>query len=504
MRIAVVGGGISGLVAARVLSRSGHQAVVFERAASLGGVWAAAYPHVRLQNTAEQYHASDFPWPFPVDLHPSREQILTYLQRFVDHYGLDLRLQHEVLALREEPDGWQVEYCSPQAVKIEHFDYVVVAAGQYTGESQDSGLADRELFTGRVITERNVRDLATLDAKQVAVVGFGKSALDMAAFAAERGAQVHHVFRAPRWVIPKYILGIHMSKLLFARMSTALIPAWVHPTAAEQLLHGRMQPLVSGFWSMLQGLVRLQTGVHGLWRDPEVRRRMALLCPEESIPYQMRSATAIAPDHYFSLVMQGRIEPYRSDVTGFTASGLRLADGREVPCDLVVLSMGFKSPSFPFLPPPYRALVEQEPDGAQLYRHLLHPRIPRLAFAGFNHGFLHIPSVEIATLWLCAHLRGDLVLPPVAEMESRIEEIRTWKREHTLFEPSRGCAISTRFHQYLDVMLADLGLNPYRKSNLLSEVFSGYTPHDYAGLWQEYEDARRTMQLPRHPLPLST
>ena len=31
-----------------------------------------------------------------------------------------------------------------------------------------------------------------------------------------------------------------------------------------------------------------------------------------------------------------------------------------------------------------RAWLEGEKDGPQLYRHMLHPRIPRLAFAGFD------------------------------------------------------------------------------------------------------------------------
>src|SRR5215211_2396401 len=53
-----------------------------------------------------------------------------------------------------------------------------------------------------------------------------------------------------------------------------------------------------------------------------------------------------------------------------------------------VLSTGYLTPMFPFLPDPYRVWLEGEKDGPQLYRHMLHPRIPRLAFAGFNHGYM--------------------------------------------------------------------------------------------------------------------
>ncbi|MFO0577846.1 MAG: NAD(P)/FAD-dependent oxidoreductase [Polyangia bacterium] len=507
MRIAVIGGGPSGIVAAKVLRACGHEAVLFERSGRLGGVWAVAYPQVRLQNIAEHYRLSDFPWPFAPDLHPTREQIVEYLQAAVAHYGIEVRLRHEVLALREDGAGWQLQARGPSADVTEPFDYVLVATGQFTGEPQQPSLPGREGFAGEVISDRAIRtpaDLALLDRPRVAVVGFGKSAVDMATFAAQRGAAVQHVFREPRWLLPRHLLGIHAAHLVVARLSTAMLPCWVHPSPAEQLLHERLAPLVPAFWSGLENLIRLQCGLHGLHADPEVRRRMRLLTPRSRLTYEMRSAVALAPDDYFPQVRAGRIEPHRGEIQGLSRDALLLTDGRSLPADLVILSTGYRSPRFPFLPAQYRALLESEPDGPQLYRHLLHPRIPRLAFAGFNHGFLHFAAVEVATLWLCALLRGDLILPEVAEMERRVTEIRDWKRRHTLFEPSRSCGVNTRIHQYLDVLLQDLGLDPYRKPNPLAELFVAYSAQDYAGLVEEYERVRATRSLPRLPLPLST
>ena len=301
-----------------------------------------------------------------------------------------------------------------------------------------------------------------------------------------------------------HYVRVHMANLLFSRMSTAMIPSWVHPGEGERFLHDRMMPVVNGFWSMIAGVVSLQNGLLGLERDPEARRRLALLRPEAPVPFQMRSALALAPDGYFASVASGKIEPHRGETAGFTEHGLRLSDGREIPCELVILSTGFTSPRFPYLPDVYRTLLERSDDGAQLYRHLLHPRIPRLAFAGQNHGFLHVPGIELSMLWLAAHLRGDLRLPPVEEMEQRIDEIRRWKEEHILFEPSRGGAVSTRFHQYFDVLLGDLGLPHRRKSNPLSEIFAPYGAADYAGVLDEYEKSRVGATAPRDPLPLST
>lgn len=504
MRIAIIGSGISGIAAGRVLLRAGHEVVVLERAGDIGGIWALAYPEVRLQNIAEHYRLTDFPWPFPPDLHPTGEQIRRYLRAAVDHFALDVRLRHEVTGLHEEPDGWRADITTPDGDRSERFDFVVVASGHYSSEKPDLPLPGRERFRGEVLTERDVRDLQVLADRRVAVVGFGKSAVDMAAFAAERGSKVHHVFRTPRWLLPRFILGVHMANVMFGRMSTAMLPSWVHPSAAEAALHERLAPAVSGFWKMVTLLARAQTGLHPLWRDPEVRARMRLLEPEDSVTYQMRAATALAPDSYFPAVIKGDIQPARGEVAGLSETGLLLSDGREIPCDLVVLAVGHRSPGFPFLPEKHRALLESEPDGAQLYRHLLHPRIPRLAFAGFNHGFMHVPGVEIAMIWLNAHLRGDLALPPPEEMERSAARVAEWKRAHSLFEPSRAYGIATRFHQYLDVLLGDLGVSPYRKKNRLAEAFAPYVAEDYRGVFDEYERVRIAHPGPRTPLPLDT
>ena len=128
-----------------------------------------------------------------------------------------------------------------------------------------------------------------------------------------------------------------------------------------------------------------------------------------------------------------------------------------------------------------------------------------LAFAGFNHGYMHIPTVEIGTQWLCAYLHGELELPSTAEMERSIEHIREWKRANIKFENARSCAVSTRFQQYIDIMLKELQVSPYRKlPNPFAELFSRYEASDYRGVFEEYERGKAKRSTPLKVLPLAT
>ena len=88
-------------------------------------------------------------------------------------------------------------------------------------------------------------------------------------------------------------------------------------------------------------------------------------------------------------------------------------------------------------------------------------------------------------------------------MERDVEHVRAWKRKHIHFEPSRSCAVNTRFQQYIDIMLADLRLTPYRKlPNVFAEIFGPYRPSDYEGVVGEHLAKRNAKQLV--PVALAT
>ena len=504
-RIAVIGAGISGIAAANILKKNGFVPVVFEKHEKIGGVWATAYPDVHLQNIYSQYHLFDLDWSFKPDLHPTGKQILRYLTEAVQHLKLDIRLNHEVLETKEETNGWLLRYRKKDGIHEELFEYLILAAGQYTDGKNIPHFLDEEQFKGQILTERDITSLDVFNQKRAVIVGYGKSALDMATLAAERSTEVHHVFRTPSWLIPEWILGAHFTYALFTRFGNVMMTSWAQPTAMERFLHNKLPFVVSSFWDLIQSIVLFQLQRTGKGKDPAAQERLKTLIPEHKILMDFRSSGALGPENYYPLVAEGKILPYRSEIECFSQETVQLKNGRVIPCDVVVLSTGYLTPTFPFLPDQYRSILEAEKDGPQLYRHLLHPRIPRLAFAGFNHGYMHVPTVEIGTQWLCAYLRGELELPSPEEMERSIEYVRNWKREHIKFENARSCAVSTRFQQYIDILLKELEVSPYRKlPNPFAELFSRYEASDYKRIYEEYERKKARRTAPLKTLPLDT
>ena len=88
--VAIIGGGVSGLAAAKAFDEKGHRVMGFERSHDFGGVWelSRSYPDVQTQSPKDLYCYTDHPMPDHYPEWPKGPMVHAYLHSYAEKHNL--------------------------------------------------------------------------------------------------------------------------------------------------------------------------------------------------------------------------------------------------------------------------------------------------------------------------------------------------------------------------------------------------------------------------------
>jgi cation diffusion facilitator CzcD-associated flavoprotein CzcO len=463
VKIAVVGAGFAGLASAKVLREFDHDVTVFEKAPDVGGVWSATrrYSGLRTQNNKASYAFSDLPMPRGYPEWPTGEQVQAYLESYVEEFGLgpSLRLSTEVV--RAEPaetgDGWMVTARTAGSAMSapERFDHLVVANGIFSDPvfPQYEGFASLVRAGGKLVASSQLTSLDDARDKHVVVVGYGKSACDVAAEIGPVAKSTTVVARHLLWKMPKRLGKVLNYKyLLLSRLGEALFRYQNLPTAMERFLHGAGDRVRASMLASVGAVSVRQFRLKGLG-----------LVPHGEFADIARSTVSLSTDGFFEQVAAGTIKVHRdTEIERFVNHDgvpfAELSDGSRVRADLVVCGTGFHQ-RVPFLGDDVTARLLDDRGNFQLFRQILPNDVPNLTFAGYNSSFFSPLSAEMGALWTAAYLAGAVDLPPVEVRRQRVADRLDWMEKRTEGKHARGTNVIPFSMHNIDETLDDLGVN---------------------------------------------
>jgi len=206
-KVAIIGGGFSGLAMAARLSEAGVPFVIIEKEADLGGVWSTnRYPGAGVDTASYLYSLSFLPYAWK-RYYANRDQVHEYLHHIADQFDLNqhIRLGTEVMSARfdEHSQTWTLLLHNAEDALEELQANVVVSGVGIFNPPITPTIPGLETFKGPAFhtAEWPAEDVVLKDRK-VGIVGNGASAMQAAPAIAPEAESLVIFQRSPHWIAP--------------------------------------------------------------------------------------------------------------------------------------------------------------------------------------------------------------------------------------------------------------------------------------------------------------
>ncbi|XP_056621131.1 flavin-containing monooxygenase 5-like [Triplophysa dalaica] len=497
-RVAVIGGGTSGLACIKCCLDEGLEPVCFESSDDIGGLWrfkenpdpsrASIYQSLIINTSKEMMCYSDFPIPahFPNYMHHSF--IMDYFRVYAEHFQLirHIRFQTKVLHVTPRQDfphsgQWDVETESKDGEREkEVFDAVMVCTGHHCHPHlplQDFPGIDT--FKGKFFHSREYKTPEEWRGKRVVVIGIGNSGGDIAVELGRMAKQVYLSTRKGSWILNRVGDNGFPSDMLRYR---AIM--WLHKLLPKFLISMREKQVNRRFNHKLYGL----QPAHRLFSQHPTLN--------DDLPNRILSGTVMV----------------KPNVQEFRGSSVVFEDGTvEDNIDLVVFCTGYTF-SFPFLSSHLISVLKNK---VSLYKYIFPPNLerPTLAVIGLIQPLGAItPISEIQARWATRVFKGLCKLPSMDAMLGDIEakEEKMAKR----YVATQRHTIQVDYIPYMDEIATEMGVRPAMLKLFLTDprlglkvIFGPCTPYQFRlcgpGRWEGARQAILT-QWNRVAQPLKT
>jgi hypothetical protein len=201
--VAIVGGGLAGVVALAYARKAGLNAIVLERQNRIGGLWRDLPAWQDIQISPMDWTLGDLPIDGAMQPH-----ILANIEAWVSRFSLadGIRLNAPVQRARVNGANW--ELVTPQGVVLAR--HLIAATGAHNTPVIPQ--ISRMDSTVREFHSSALHDPEVLRGRDVLVVGGGASAFDLLELCFQQNARrIYWVYRGLRWFLPtrkpKHIAG---------------------------------------------------------------------------------------------------------------------------------------------------------------------------------------------------------------------------------------------------------------------------------------------------------
>ncbi|MEE2672949.1 MAG: NAD(P)/FAD-dependent oxidoreductase [Myxococcota bacterium] len=340
-RFAILGAGMSGILAGIKLKQAGYDFTIFEKADRVGGTWREnTYPGIACDVPSHLYCYSfelNPEWSYTSS--PGSE-IQAYFEGVAKRYGLEGSMRFGDPVVRCEWSGpgdgrWEVE---TGAGFVDHFEWVIAATGilHHPKFPEIEGL-DR--FEGAIFHSARWDHDVPLDGQRIGVIGTGSSGVQITGALAPRVDKFSLFQRTAQWVVPIQQQAYTEEQRAAFRTDADLLRK-LHDDMSVAFNDGFATAVLDGESDMVDGIEK-QCTEHLETRivDPELREKLR---PD----YRAACKRLVVSHNFYDSIQHPNAELVTESIDRVEPAGVRTSDGRLHELDVLVLATGFKVDRF--------------------------------------------------------------------------------------------------------------------------------------------------------------
>ncbi len=337
VNVLIVGAGLSGIGAACHLQENcpGKTVAILEGRDAIGGTWDLfRYPGVRSDSDMHTLGYRFRPWTDRTAI-ADGESIRDYVRQTAREYGVDrlIRFGHRVVSASwSGADGrWTVAVQAPGGPVTITCSFLFACTGYYRyDEGYTPEFAGADRFRGELVHPQHWPADLDWTGKRVVVIGSGATAVTLVPALAAAAGQVTMLQRSPSYVLslPSTDPIADLLRRLPARLAYPLV-RWKNVLIAMLIFQlSRRAP------GLMKALLRKGAAA----RLPAGYPVDTHFAPRYN-PWDQR--LCFVPDgDLFKAIKSGRAAMVTDSIESFTADGVRLASGVELPADVIVTATG--------------------------------------------------------------------------------------------------------------------------------------------------------------------
>ena len=337
--VAILGSGYGGLGMAAQLKRNGIENFkIFEKASELGGVWRDnIYPGAACDTQSHIYCFSYFPNLRVSRMYAGQEELLNYLQRLSQHFGLDSHIQYDSEITKatwnSQEQLWDLELANAKSVKAKVF---VPAWGQLN-KAVTPRFKGIENFKGKSFHSANWDYSIDLQGKKVISIGNAASAVQYIPEVAKVASQLNVFQRSANWIMPR-------DQQIFSEIE--LDEFEENPAKFFESRQHIHQMREDGFARTQQGSdsqkegTRIALAFLNRSIDDEVLRQK--LIPD----YELGCKRILRTDDYFPALNRDNVSLITDSVAEITETSVITSTGDIIEADVIIFGTGFASQNF--------------------------------------------------------------------------------------------------------------------------------------------------------------